>query len=321
MDWIQLNDIIKESKNILIISHINPDGDTLGSMCGLYSAIKDNFRKKAEMLLMSKCPATFDFLPYIEEAKHISEYDKSREYDLVINVDVASDSRMFDSSILFEKAKHTVNIDHHITNENYAELNFVVPSASSTGEVLYSLMSKMKWKISLQSAKCLYTAILTDTGAFRYGNTSSTALKIAGSLIDIGVVPTDIYKACYETSSKELVLFQAYCITNAVFSEDNKVAYISVYKKDMERFKVGEDCTEGLAEKLRAIKSVEIAFIVKQISSTSSKVSMRSERADISKICAKFGGGGHKLAAGCLIKACVKETVRRVLEEVNNLKL
>lgn len=321
MDWIQLNDIIKASKNILIVSHINPDGDTLGSMCGLYSAIRDNFRKKSDMLLMSKCPEIFKFIPYVDEAKHVSEFDKSREYDLVINVDVASEDRMFESAVLFKKAKHTVNIDHHITNEKYGELNFVSPNASSTGEVLYSLMTKMDWKISSKTAECLYTAILTDTGAFKYNNTNSNALKVAGALVEIGVVPSDIYRYCYESNTKEHVLFQAYCLSNAVFSEDNRIAYITVFKKDMEKFNAAEDCTEGLAEKLRAIKSVEVAFIVKQISGTASKVSMRSEKADISVVCQKFGGGGHKLAAGCLIKASVPDAAKKILEEVKNLKL
>lgn len=321
MDWIQLNDIIKASKNILIVSHINPDGDTLGSMCGLHSAIRDNFRKNTDMLIMSKCPEIFKFLPYVSDAVNINQIDKSREYDLVINVDVASADRMFESQILFDKAKFTVNIDHHITNENYAKLNFVSPEASSAGEVLYGLMQKMGWEISSKTAVCIYTAILTDTGAFKYSNTGADTFRIAGELVNFGVIPTQIYKYCYESNTKEHVLFQAYCLSNAVFSDDNKIAYINIFKKDMEKFNVAEDCTEGLTEKLRAIKSVEVAFIVKQISNTSSKISMRSERIDISPVCAKFGGGGHKLAAGCLIKNPVADAAKKVLEEVKKLKL
>ena len=148
---------------------MNPDGDTLGSMCGLYSAIYDNYKKKPHMLLMSSVPENYKFLPNINKAKHITEYDKSREYDLVINVDVASYDRMFESEILFKKAKYTVNIDHHITNNEYADFNIVESSASSTGEVLYEIMSNLNWKISIDTAKALYTAILTDTGSFRFG--------------------------------------------------------------------------------------------------------------------------------------------------------
>ncbi len=321
MDCQQLDNIIKSSKNILIISHINPDGDTLGSMCGLYSAIYDNFKKKADMLLMSKLPAIYTFLPDIELAKHISNYDLSREYDLVINVDVASYDRMFDSRTLYDKAKYKVNIDHHITNDNYADLNIVCPDASSTGEVLLDIMEALNWKISLNTAKSLYTAILTDTGSFKYNNTTQKALNSAAKLAGAGVIPSEIYKYCYESNSREHVQFQAHCISNAVFSEDNKIAYIIVYKKDMERYNVAEDCTEGLTEKLRAIKSVEVAFIAKQLGASLSKISMRSESADISSVCAKFDGGGHKLAAGCMIKCSVEDAARRVYEEVKKLKL
>ncbi len=321
MDWSQLNYTIKSSKNILIISHLNPDGDTLGSMCGLFSALKDNFRKKSDMLLMSNVPEIFKFIPGINLAKHFNDFDKSREYDLVISVDVASKNRMFDSEILFNKAKYKVNIDHHITNDNYADMNIVFPEASSAGEILYYLMDKLQWKISTDTAKCLYTAILTDTGSFRFNNTTAKTLAAASKLVEKGVVPSEIYKYCYESNTREHVQFQAYCISNAVFSADNKIAYSVIYKKDMEKFNSAEDCTEGLTEKLRGIKSVEVAFIAKQLSTTVSKISMRSETADVSNICAKFGGGGHKLAAGCIIKADAADAAKKILDEVTKLRL
>ena len=321
MEYVQLNDIIKSSKNILIISHLNPDGDTLGSMCGLYSAIYDNFKKKPSMLLMSKLPEVYTFLPYVLEAKHISDYDKSREFDLVINVDVASYDRMFESEVLFSKAKYRVNIDHHITNNGYADMNVVKPEASSTGEVLFDIMEDLGWKVSLNTAKCLYTAILTDTGSFRFSNTSSRSLEVVSKLVALGVRPSELYKYCYESNSKEHVLFQAYCISKAIFSSDNKIAYIIIYKKDMEKFNVGDDCTEGLTEKLRAIKPVEVAFIVKQLSANASKISMRSETAGVSEVCANFGGGGHKLAAGCMINSPVEDAAQKVLNEVLRINL
>lgn len=316
MDCSQLNDIIKASKNILIISHLNPDGDTLGSMCGMYSAIKDNFKKKADMLLLSKVPSVYEFLPYINEAKLLDLYDKSREYDLVIDVDIAAYDRMCEASILFEKAKFTVNIDHHKTNNSYAKMNFVYPQASSSGEVLYGLMKDMGWKISLDTAVSLYTAILTDTGSFRFDNTGVKAFQYAAELVDIGVKPSEIYKHCYESNSKELVQFQAYCLSNAVFEDNNKIAYSLIYKKDIEKFNAGDDCTEGLAERLRAIVTTDVAFIVKQIGANLSKVSMRSKVVDVAEICAEFGGGGHKQAAGCVIKSAPAEAAKKVLGEI-----
>ena len=321
MDCSQLNDIIKSSKNILIISHMNPDGDTLGSMCGMYSAIRDNFKKHADMLLLSKVPSIYEFLPYINEAKHIDEYDKSREYDLVIDVDIAAYDRMCDASVLFEKAKCTVNIDHHKTNNSYAKLNFVDPKASSTGEVLFGLMKEMGWSISLETATALYTAILTDTGSFRFDNTGVKAFQYASELVEKGVNPSEIYKKCYESNFKELVLFQAYCLSKAIFEDDNRIAYTVIYKKDIEKFNAGDDCTEGLAEKLRAIVTTDVAFLVKQIGVNISKISMRSKVVDVAEICSVFGGGGHKQAAGCVIKSNPEDAAKKVLEEIRKQTL
>ena len=318
MDLLQFDNIIKTSKNILILSHINPDGDTLGSMCGLYSAILDNHKKKAEMLLMSELPEVYDFLPYIKNAKNLKEYDKSREYDLVINVDVASYDRMFDSEPLFKKAKNTINIDHHITNDSYADFNYLNPNASSTGEVLYYMLEGLKWKISKSTAINLYTAILTDTGSFKYSNTTAKAFEASSKLVELGASPIEIYKNCYESNSKAHFMFQTYCLNNTNFSDDNKIAYTVVYKKDVERFNVADDCTEGLAEKLRAIKTVEVSFIVKELAAALSKISMRSEKLDVSEICSKYGGGGHKLAAGCLIKANPAKAAEKIVQEIKN---
>ncbi len=321
MDCTQLNNIIKSGKNILIVSHLNPDGDTLGSMCGLYSAIKDNFKKKADMLVISHVPAVYKFLPYINEVKSLEDYDKSREYNVVINVDVAAYDRMAGASVLFEKAEHKINIDHHKTNNGYAEFNFIDAEASSTGELLLSLMHEMNWKITPETAKCLYTAILTDTGSFRFDNTTSKSFAAVAELVKIGVKPAEIYKNVYENDSKGLVLFQANAVSNAVFENDNKIVYTIVYKKDIEKFNAGDDCTEGLTEKLRAISTTEVAFTVKEISSNMSKISMRSKNVDVAKICSTFGGGGHSLAAGCVIKSSIKDSVKKILEEIKKYEL
>ncbi len=316
MDCSKLNDIIKSSKNILITSHVNPDGDTLGSMCGLYSAILEKFKKKCDMIAISKIPDVYSYLPHLSEVKSVEDVDKSREYDLVINVDVASIERICDAQILFEKSKFTVNIDHHKTNNSYADLNFINADASSTGEVLLNCFQNMDWKINLDTAICLYTAILTDTGSFRFDNTKPSTFEAASKLVEIGVNPSDIYKKVYESDSKTLVMFQSHCISKAKFLEDDKIAYTLVYKKDMEKFSAGDDCMEGLTEKLRAIVTTRVAFVAKEMKSGGTKISMRSKFADVAEICEVFGGGGHKFAAGCTIKAPVEEAAKKIINEI-----
>lgn len=316
MELTQLNDIIKSSKNILLTSHINPDGDTLGSMCAMYSLIELNFKKKCDMLLVSDLPKMYEFIPNVKLAKHISTYDKSREYDLVINLDIAAIDRICDGKILFNKAKCTVNIDHHKTNICYADLNFVDGGASSTAEVVYGIAKTLNWKMDKDTALAIYAGILTDTGSFRFDNTTPKSLKYASELVEMGVVPSFVYKQCYESQSKNMVLFQAYCVSKAVFSDDDKIVYIAVYKKDMEKFNAEEDFTEGLTEKLRAINSTQVAFVAKEMNNGWTKISMRSKEFDISEVCKKFDGGGHKLASGCTIKCDVNEAIKKVLDTI-----
>lgn len=312
--------IIKDSKNILIISHVNPDGDTLGTMCALRAAIYCQYKKKPEMLILSKIPKIYEFLPFIREAKTLEMFDKSREYDLVVTVDVASLDRINDAQVLFNKAKYTINIDHHGTNNNYGDLVFVEPNASSSGEVLYKILKKLNWKMDkecLDVATSIYVAILTDTGGFRFENTNTEVFKIASELTELGINPKCLYKKCYESKSKSIVLFQGYCVGKATFSLDDKIAYTTVYKKDMEKFLVGDDATDGIAETLRAIDSTEVSFVVKEVDSKICKISMRSKGIDVAKVCSTFGGGGHKFAAGCTIKTSCDDAVKSLLAEIN----
>lgn len=316
----EFDNIVKASKNILIISHVNPDGDTLGTMCGLRSAIYNQYKKKPEMLILSKLPKIYEFLPNIQEAKTLDMFDKSREYDLIITVDVASLDRILEAQILFEKAKFTVNIDHHRTNNEYGDLAFIEPKASSSGEVAYNIMKKLNWEIQdkkLETPTCLYVAILTDTGGFRFENTNPKVFKVAAELTDMGISPRELYKKCYESKTKAVVLFQNYCVSNATFINNDKVAYTMIYKKDMEKFGVGYDSTDGIAEALRAIISTEVSFVVTETESKACKVSMRSKNVDISQICSNFGGGGHKFAAGCTIKSSCDEAIKKLLTEIN----
>ena len=309
-----LDDIIKNAKKILLLSHVNPDGDTLGSMCAMYSMILNKYKKKADMSIVSNIPFNYSFLPNIHLAKR--EFNSSLVYDLAIALDVASIERIRDAKILFDKAKCKINIDHHKTNPRYGDYQIIDAEASSCGEVLFNYFKDNNWEITEDAAICLYTAIMTDTGNFRFENTSPNALRAAADLVENGANPNKLYKLCYESKTKNLVMFQNYCVNKAEFLNDNKIVYTTVYKKDLEKFSAGDDYTDGIAETLRAIDSTEVAFVVKEVESKMTKVSMRSKTLDVAKICEQFGGGGHTYAAGCTIKASVKDSIEKLLKEI-----
>ncbi|MBR1943637.1 bifunctional oligoribonuclease/PAP phosphatase NrnA [bacterium] len=316
MENLNLDDSIKTSKNILIISHVNPDGDTLGSMLALRDFIQLNYKKRPEMMVISKIPKMYEFLNGLKDAKHLTQYDNSMVYDLVFLVDVAALDRIFDAQIFFEKAKIKACIDHHKTNNYKADIRFVKDEASSTGEVLCEIAENYGWKFDEKIAEALYTAILTDTGGFRFDNTSALTLKTASKLIAEGAKPQWIYKNCYEKKSKNFVMFQAYCLNKAEFAENDKIAYITVYKKDIEKFASEDDLTEGLVEKLRSMESTEVAFLLKEIDNKMFKVSMRSKNIDVAEVTSVFNGGGHKFAAGCVLKYSAEDCVKKLLAEI-----
>ena len=293
---------------------MNPDGDTLGSMCAMYSMICGRFKIRPDMGIVSNVPYNYKFLPNIDLAQRF--YDKSLVYDLVITLDVASIERVLDFQILFDKAKCTVNIDHHKTNPGFGDYQIIEPDASSCGEVLYNYFKSNGWVIDKESAECLYVAIMTDTGNFKYENTTSSAFRAVADLVEKGANPNFLYKKCYETKTKNFVLFQNYCVNKAVFLLDNKIAYTTIYKKDLENFSAGDDYTDGIAETLRAIDTTEVSFVAKEVDKKLTKISMRSKCVDVAQICSKFGGGGHTFAAGCTMKLSVKDAVEKLLEEI-----
>jgi phosphoesterase RecJ-like protein len=309
-----LDDIIRSAKKILLLSHVNPDGDTLGSMCALYSMIYSRFKIKADMNVVSNIPYNYKFLPNINLAERY--FDQSLVYDLVITLDVAAIDRIRESKIFFDKAKCRVNIDHHKTNPKFGDYQIIEPEASSTGEVLFNYFKQNNWDITSDAANCLYVSIMTDTGNFRFENTSANTFRAVAELVEKGANPNILYKKCYETKTKNLVMFQNYCVNKAEFLNENKIAYTTVYKKDLEKFSAGDDYTDGIAEILRAIETTEVSFVVKEVEPKITKVSMRSKRIDVANICSKFGGGGHTFAAGCTIKSTVKESIEKLLNEI-----
>jgi len=307
---------INSALRILIITHVNPDGDTLG--CA--SALKSFIGERADILIQIKdnfnFPNTYKFLPYINVAKNLSEVKD--EYDLIIALDVASVDRIVDKAkILFEKSQNTIVIDHHKTNSGFAKLNYIKGGISSTGEVLFDLFEKLNIEITREMAIGLYSAILTDTGCFKYESTTAHTFEIASKISKI-VDVSEIADKCYTNKPKNLILFQNYLVSNAVFCFNDKIAYTLITKDIIEKFSAKDEYSEGICETLRSIFGVEIAFVLKETNS-GTKVSIRTKEIDATLIAQNFNGGGHKRAAGCTIKEKINVASQKLLEKTKSL--
>ena len=315
----KLNFELESVQNILIISHVNPDGDTLGASLALYQALKNKyFEKNIIITVLGKIPEIYEFLPYIEKAVPIEEIS-SQQFDIAIAVDIASKDRMTKALNFFESANLTINIDHHKTNNNYAHINFVEPDASSASEVMFDILKKCGFAITTEIATCLYTGIMTDTGSFKYENTGKRTFSIASELIEKGVNPCTISKAYYDSRPKAMVSLHACAISNAYFLYNDKVAYTFITKELFEKCRAKDEHTDGIAELLRQIKTVELAIVLKETIMGHTKVSMRSKNIDCAKLCEKYDGGGHTFAAGCTIKKPPKIAIDKLLEDIKNI--
>ncbi len=311
---------IEEAQNILIVSHIGPDGDTIGSTIAFATIINDNFPgKNVHFVIQHKIPDVYKFLPNVNNAILTNREVPISCYDLAIAIDCATKNRMGYIEKIFDKAKFKINIDHHETNPKYADINVIEAAASSCGELIFDFAQKTDLKISKDAATCLYTAILTDTGAFRYSNTSAKTFICAAKLVDLGVNSQEIYEYCFERRPIEMFKIAAKAIANATFLMNDKIAYTVVDRNMLKQYNALDEHLEGIPEMLRQALSVEVAFVLKETVKNEAKFSFRSKTADVATLCGLFGGGGHKHAAGCILKEPLEDALNEVLPEVKKL--
>ena len=312
----EILNLINTSKRILIITHINPDGDTLG--CAV--AVKSFIGEKADILIQIQdnfnFPNTYSFLPHINNSKNLSNIEDV--YDLIITVDVASIDRIIEPArSIFNKTQNTIVIDHHKTNSGFGKINYIKGGISSTGEVLFDLFKSLDIEITKDMATGLYAGILTDTGCFKYESTTNHTFEIASEISKI-INTSEIADLCYTNKPKNLILFQNYLISNAIFCLNDKIAYTLITKKIIEKFNAKDEYTDGIVETLRSISGVEIAFVLKE-TDNGAKASIRTKEIDATKISEKFNGGGHKRAAGCTIKEKINKAAQILIETAKTL--
>lgn len=314
----ELKDKISNAQSIIIFSHVSPDGDTLGSNLALSLMIEKYFGKKVDSVFVGKLPNIYSYLPDFERFIDVQTIDKNKKYDLAIAVDVASKDRMVFGTQIFDNANFKVNIDHHKTNIGYADINIVDGDAACVGVILYKIFKAWDFEIPKDVARCIYTSLLTDTGGFKYENTTPETFMLAADLVRLGVSPTYEFRACYETKPQSMVQFQAYVVTNTVFYNSGKIAFSKITRSDMSKFNATDDYTEGIVEVLRTSKNVEIAAILKETKEGYTKVSLRSKTLDLTPIVMDFGGGGHTFAAGCTIKKPIAIAFDKLLKRVQS---
>jgi len=310
---------IKKVKTVIIIHHVAPDGDCLGSALALRKMIRqlDNI-DRVDTVITGNIPDVYKFLPGIEHLKKPADKSLHNAYDLAITVDCASKDRLGDAAELFNNTRITINIDHHISNSGFANIDWIDPYVSATGEVLFDLIEALGVELTDDIATNLYTAILTDTGGFKFENTKPATLRKCARLIEAGADPVKIYKECYEQKPFEMVMLHSKAINDAVFLDDNTIVYSKITRKLLQELNASDEHIDGITEELRQIKTVQLSLVFKETLKKTTKVSFRSNGINVCEIASFFGGGGHKLAAGCLIEKNIDEAINDVILTVRN---
>ncbi len=309
--------LIKQNKSFLIVGHINPEGDSIGSCLALALGLKKLGKKDICVLSKDPVPEILKFLPY---SKIIKPKPPVKEFDVVIIVDCNTVKRTgFDGF----RAKKTAIIDHHVLPSNEAEsefyrsvsANIIDTDAAAAGQLIYKVLTTLKIPIDKDIATNLYTALLVDTGGFRYSNASSESLITSSRLIEAGARPWNISKEVYESIPYKSMKLLG--LSLSTLEKKDGVAWINATKDMFNKTGTTAEDSEDFVDFPKKIKGVEVAVFFRQDGRKSFKLSFRSKgRVNVQKIAKSFGGGGHVAASGCKINGTLKEVQNKVFKAI-----
>ena len=317
--------VIKEKQNFVITTHINPDGDGLGSEIAFFHLLK-NLGKEVSLINQDPPPVTYSFLDkkgdfcvYSRESHH----EIFNSADVFLAIDLSSPDRL---GAVEEELKnnniYSVCFDHHPPDKKFADIHVVNEKASSIGEMIYDLAKEMGLNTTKDIALGIYVSILTDTGSFKYTNTNSKTHMIAAELLKYGIEPYSIYKNIYENNSYQKILLMGKMLNTFQLDEANKLAWAVVTQKVLKEtgFDFSSEDKEGFIDILRSLNGIEVVLMFSEKEKDVIKVSLRSKgNIDVNQIAMKFGGGGHPFAAGITLnKAKLEPTVQKILLETSN---
>lgn len=296
-----------------IAGHVNPDGDCIGSTTALYQYLKNSFPELEIDLYLEMPKESLRFMKGVSASRQ--EADPEKVYDLFVTCDVSEINRIAVAGGLFERAKDTVCIDHHVSNPGFARVNHIVPDASSCAEVLTDLMDPKK--IDRDTAVSLYTGIIHDSGVFQYSNTSPHTMRCAALLMEKGFNHNKLIDDSFNKRTYLQNRILGYALMKSKQEYEGKVITSSVTLEEMEKFGVTQQDLDMIVSQLRLTEGAEAAVFAYERVPKDFKVSLRSNAyLDVAEVAGVFGGGGHARAAGCSGTGTADEVIGRILPEI-----
>ncbi len=311
--------VCRDKGNFLLLSHVSADGDAIGSVLALGLALK-RMGKNVVMINPDGVPLIYRFLPGWDKIRSRREELSEEELaavEVIITLDTANEERLGDWSWVLDGIPAlVVNIDHHLTNSRYGHINWI-EKASSTGEMVFHLLLELGWEVTADIALSIYTAIVTDTGSFRFDNTSSETHRHVAELLQKGINPAQVTEYIFASRPVEAVRLLGRALETLELSADGKIAWLTVTNSILERTGAARENINGIVNFAREIAGVYVGILFEEAVDNKVKVSLRSDsRVDVSEIAQKFGGGGHSRAAGCRVQGSLTSVKKAVLDTV-----
>ncbi len=309
--------LIKNNNSFLIVGHINPEGDSIGSSLALALGLKKTGKKEVVVVSSDPVPENLKFLP---SSGKVKQKIPRRKFDVAILVDCNHIDRTGYTSL---NSSQTAVIDHHVLPDNSGRSDFykslsaaiIDPDAAAAGLLVYKVLKALHIPVDKKMASNLYTALLVDTGGFRYSNASPESLRVASHLVEAGAEPWKISKELYENSPFSAMKLQG--LSLATLERKDGMAWITVTDRMFKKTGTNSEDCEEFVDLPRRIKGIKVAIFFRQDGNRSYKVSFRSKgKANVQKIAMSFGGGGHVAAAGCKVKGSLKEVQTKVFRVV-----
>ena len=308
---------VKKSSHILVATHMNPDGDAIGSLIALGLSL-EALNKKITLYCESSIPVVYRFLP---EVHRVVKKIGGLNYDMAVILDCGDLSRVGEAVSTVEQIPVIVNIDHHITNTRFGHLHLIDTSACATAEIVYRLIKQMDRPLNKSIATSIYTGILADTGSFRFSNTNRAAFSICQEMVEIGVDPHDIAQHVYGTYSLSRIKLLNLALDSIELSKNGKLSIMTLTKEMFDETHTKPEDVDGLINYAKGIEEVEVAALIqehhngKEQSKTPNRfhISLRSDgTVDVAAIASLFGGGGHSSAAGFSIESTLSNIKSRI---------
>ena len=302
---------IERAETIAISGHVRPDGDAIGSSMGLYYYLADNYPDKTVCVYLEEVPDSF---AHIRDEEAMSK--RCDHYDLFIALDSGDIERLGDAGkVMQECSDYIINVDHHITNTRFGNKNIVDIKASSTCQILFTLMDEEK--IGRLTAMALYTGIIHDTGVFKHNNTSYQTMRIAGKLMRKGIAFGEIIDNSFYNKTYKQLQIMGKCLTESRLFMGGLVIASVMTMEDMEFYQAKPSDLDGIIDQLRTTEGVEVAILLSERKKGEFKVSMRSNQiVDVASIGQYYGGGGHIKASGCTIQGSADEVIDELVDAV-----